>query len=317
MIRFQEGEVDRMRTDGVRDWRANRLSGSGPPASISRASEAAPPLDWSRFDVEQRLGFSGGRFTRTNNVFTGLLAVLLTLIFFGSVMLLGGGWIVDMFTQRGPTPYAIVFLTCWACAILVVKGQKLRTQRRALAFHVMPEDPSFILSSATVEQVLRKLYELSDDPKNFVLFNRIVIALSNLRNLGQVTDVDAILRSQAAQDESTVDTSYAVVQGFVWAIPVLGFIGTVLGLSKAIGEFSGVLGSADDVEQISQSLKGVTAGLATAFETTLIALVAALFIQLGITLLKKNEEEFLDDTMEYGLRYVVGRLRMASDKSPA
>jgi len=71
-----------------------------------------------------------------------------------------------------------------------------------------------------------------------------------------------------------------------------------------------VLGAASDVDQISGALKGVTAGLATAFETTLEALVAALFIQLAITALRKNEEEFLDEAMDYGLRYVVGRLRI-------
>jgi len=274
----------------------------------------AAPLDWSRSDIEERIGFSGARFTRTNGLLTGLLGLIMAVVFYACLIPFHGRWLADMFTQRGPTPYAIVFFSWWALAILFVKWQKLAVQRRALAFHVMPENPSFILSSATVEPVLAKIYATVDDPKHFVLFNRIVIALSNLRNLGQVTDVDAILRSQAEQDESTVETSYALVQGFVWAIPVLGFIGTVLGLSEAIGQFSGVLGSADDVEKISQSLKGVTAGLATAFETTLEALVAALFIQLGITLLKKNEEEFLDDAMEYGLRYVVGRLRILPEQ---
>jgi biopolymer transport protein ExbB/TolQ len=198
-----------------------------------------------------------------------------------------------------------------------VKWCKLRLQRRALRYHVMPEDPAFVLSAATVDPVLARVYSTVDDPRNFVLFNRIVVALSNLRNLGRVTDVDEILRSQAAQDESSVETSYSLVQGFVWAIPVLGFIGTVLGLSSAIGQFSGVLGGATDVEQISQSLKGVTAGLATAFETTLLALVAALVIQLLITVLRKGEEEFLDEAMDYGLRFVVGRLRIVTSPPDA
>ena len=35
-----------------------------------------------------------------------------------------------------------------------------------------------------------------------------------------------------------MDTSYLMLSGFVWAIPVLGFIGTVLGLSDAICDFS-------------------------------------------------------------------------------
>lgn len=274
-----------------------------------------PALDWSRSDVEQRFGFPGGRFTKSNNVFTCVLGALLTVGFYAALMPIRGSMFAQMFLERGPTPYAIVFLSFWSLAILFVKWRKLAFQRRALRHHVMPNDPAFVLSAASVDPVLARVYATVDDPRNFILFNRIVVALSNLRNLGRVTDVDEILRSQAAQDESTVETSYAMVGGFVWAIPVLGFIGTVLGLSEAIGQFSGVLGASSDVEQISGALKGVTAGLATAFETTLEALVAALVIQLLITGLRKSEEEFLDEAMDYGLRYVVGRLRILPDSA--
>jgi len=276
----------------------------------SSGSNSVIPLDWSHRDIEQRFGFPGGRFTRTNNLFTGIVAILLSISFYAAIMSIQGTWFGDMWTKRGPTPYAIIFFSCWSVAILFVKWRKIRFQRKALQYHVMPDDPAYVLSAATVEPVLARVYATVDDPRNFILFNRIVVALSNLRNLGRVTDVDEILRSQAAQDESTVETSYALLTGFVWAIPVLGFIGTVLGLSEAIGQFSGVLGAASDVDQISGALKGVTAGLATAFETTLEALVAALFIQLAITALRKSEEEFLDEAMDYGLRFVVSRLRI-------
>lgn len=134
--------------------------------------------------------------------------------------------------------------------------------------------------------------------------------LLDLVALGRVSDVDDILRTQGEQDESSMETSYSLIQSFVWAIPVLGFIGTVLGLSDSISAFSGVLSAAEEVSQISSALRGVTAGLATAFETTLVALVAALVIQLLLTMLKKAEEEFLDDCSEYCLRDVVGRLRI-------
>ena len=67
------------------------------------------------------------------------------------------------------------------------------------------------------------------------------------------------------------------------------------------------------MSQISTALRGVTGGLATAFDTTLVALVAALVIQLLMTVMRKNEEEFLDAAMEYGLKNVVGRLRIARD----
>jgi biopolymer transport protein ExbB/TolQ len=268
------------------------------------------PLSWTAQDFEQRLGVRGGRYTKVNNVLTFVMALLLTAMFYGALFPMHGTVLATMFTERGPTPYAIVFLSFWSLSILFVKSRKLATQRRALSYQVVPASHDFVLSSTTVEEVMQQIYMTVDDPKHFVLFNRIVIALSNLKNLGRVADVDDILRSQGEQNEAAMETSYALVQGFVWAIPVLGFIGTVLGLSEAIGAFGEVLSSTSEMSEITGALRGVTAGLATAFETTLEALVAALFIQLWLTVLRKNEEEFLDECSEYCIRNVVGRLRI-------
>jgi hypothetical protein len=281
--------------------------------AFGTGDEPRPVLDWSRFDIEQRLLFPGGRYTRVNNLLTGLLGVIGTLAFYGTLQVPGiaDTVVADIFNQRGPTQYAVMLLFFWSLAILAIKWLKLRFQWRSLDVRVIPNEPGFVLSTATVGRVLDHIQDCVDDPRHFVLFNRIVVALANFRNLGRVGDVDDILRSQAAQDESAMETSYALIQGFVWAIPVLGFIGTVLGLSGAIGQFSGVLGDAGDIGEITGALKGVTGGLSTAFDTTLVALVAALIVQLLMTVLKKEEEEFLDATMEFGIRNVVGRLRLA------
>lgn len=269
-------------------------------------------LNWRKRDIEQRLFFPGGRYTRVNNLLSGLIGLLLTAIFY---VVVGGTdlsrtFFGQIFLDRGQTQYLVVFLTSWSLAILGLKYLKLRLQRKSLDLPLIPDELGFTVSTTSAEQVLKTIQEQVDDPRHFMLTNRVVMALSNLRNLGRVGDVDEILRSQAAQDESAMETSYAMVQGFVWAIPVLGFIGTVLGLSTAIGGFSSVLKSAEDVTQISDSLQGVTAGLATAFDTTLIALIAALIIQLLMVVVKKAEEEFLDEALEYGIQKIVGRLRL-------
>jgi biopolymer transport protein ExbB/TolQ len=268
------------------------------------------PLCWSRRDPEQRLGFRGGRYTRVNNLLSFLIAAVATVLFYVALIPAEGTRFAATFTERGPTPYCIVLLTFWALAILWLKSRKLAFQRRALKYQIVPESHDFVLSSATVDDVLHNMYATVDDPRYFVLFNRITIALSNLRNLGRVSDVDDILRSQASHEESSMETSYLVVQGFVWAIPVLGFIGTVLGLSEAIGGFGNVLGSSTDISELSSALRVVTAGLNTAFETTLVALVAALAIHMMLTFLKKSEEEFMDACSDYCVRHVVGRLRV-------
>jgi biopolymer transport protein ExbB/TolQ len=271
-------------------------------------------LNWARQDVEQRLFFAGGRFTRVNGLLTGLIGILLAVAFYAVLMTtpLSRTSFGQIFLDRGPTQHAVVVLFFWSLAILVFKRSKLRLQRQALDVRVLPDEPGFVISPSNVDQVLDRIREIADDPRHFMTLNRVEVALSNLRNLGRVGDVEEILRSQASQDESQMETSYALLQGFVWAIPVLGFIGTVLGLSQAIGSFTAVLGTGEDVSAITGALGKVTAGLATAFDTTLVALVAALIIQLLMVMTKKSEEEFLDEAMEYGIRNIVGRLRLDS-----
>ena len=155
---------------------------AGPPSHDDM--NEGPPLSWSRGDFEQRLGFRGARFTRVNNILSFLFAVILSIAFYGALIPFHGTKIATMFTERGPTQYFTVLFSAWSLAILLIKSRKLATQRRALAFQVVPAGHDFVLSSSTVEQVIQEIYATVDDPKRFILFNRIMIALSNLRNLG-------------------------------------------------------------------------------------------------------------------------------------
>lgn len=280
------------------------------PSSLGHQQEIQ--LSWAKDDIEQRLMFRGGRFTRVNSWCAFSLGLLLTALFYAVVYPFRDNWIAGSFTyaRNRETPGCIVFFTCWSAATLGLKWSKLRMQQNSLRLQVVPDNVEFVLTPQTVDDVYQRIYEFVDDARQFVVFNRITTALSNLRNLGRVTDVEEILRAQADTDESSMETSYSLLQGFVWAIPVLGFIGTVEGLSIAIGGFGSVLSSASDFEQIKGALRGVTGGLSTAFETTLHGLVAALAIQLTMTALKKAEEEFLDSCSEYCSKNIVGRLRL-------
>ena len=277
-----------------------------------------PPLSWQRKDIEQRLFFPGGKHTRVNSLLSALIGLMLAVFFYLALIPFYGTLFAKYFTEQGPIPYAIVFFTGWSLAILFLKWRKLVFQQKALNYQVVSKDPDFILSGGNADLVIDNIYEIVDDPRNFILFNRISTALSNLKNLGRVGDVGEILKDQGEQDEAAVDTSYSVLNGFIWAIPVLGFIGTVLGLSSAIGSFALVLQDPEksqDFSLIKDALREVTGGLGTAFVTTLQALVAALVLQLIITFLKKSEDEFLENCSEYCLRNIVNRLRISPFQS--
>ncbi|MEQ9410976.1 MAG: MotA/TolQ/ExbB proton channel family protein [Fuerstiella sp.] len=278
--------------------------------AFSQLRSNAATLSWTRQDIEQRLFFSGNRFTRVNTMLSLLMAIVLTLAFYGVLLLASGTLLHAKFIGQGPIPAAIAFLSSWCLTILFLKWRKLALQKQCLKLSCIPEETDFVLSPTTVDRVFDRMHELVDEPRQFMLFNRISVALSNLRNIGRVSDVDEILRSQAESDEAVSESSYVLLNGFLWAIPILGFIGTVLGLSVAIGEFGSVMSAAGGTDALLPALKNVTGGLGIAFDTTLEALVAALCIQIMVTFMRKSEQEFLDECSEYCTRQVVNKLKL-------
>ncbi|MEM7624851.1 MAG: MotA/TolQ/ExbB proton channel family protein [Planctomycetota bacterium] len=283
------------------------------PTPVIPASPDAPEprFAWHRDDPEARLGLGGTRFTDVRSGAWLIAAGLLTVGFYAVLTALPTSRLVNIFTQRGAVQYVTVLFFFWALLILFIKLMKVARQHAAVRYdQLVPADPDFVLSPGTVNEVLAHLHRVCIDPAKFFLFNRIEFALSNLKNMGRISDVDDVLRSKAESDVDVMESSYTLVRGLIWAIPVLGFIGTVQGLSSSLGSFGQVLVDTEDFAGIKPALKEVTAGLSTAFDTTFVALVAALLVQLLLTLVRKREEDLLDACNEYCQRHIVGRLRL-------
>ena len=81
------------------------------------------PLRWHRTNPECRLCLRGGRFTRVNMFFTGIVAILATAILLGGLLILPEPWAryADIIMHRGPTQYATVFLALWCLLLLLIK----------------------------------------------------------------------------------------------------------------------------------------------------------------------------------------------------
>jgi biopolymer transport protein ExbB/TolQ len=287
-----------------------RPGGPAPPVVVS--------LSWENEDIENRWGlFRGGRFTSVNKTFAFIVAVFVSAAFLWLMNLLHEGQsglqrLGTMFVRPGNLyatgPATLCFF--WGVVTALLKIPKLRLQQRALNLAAVPQNREFVLNETTARTVLERMRSLVDDTRYFILLNRIDRALSNLHNIGGVSDVSTILKAQSENDENQVASSYAMIHAMIWAIPVLGFVGTVLGLSIAINKFTGALNATSDMAQMRDHLKEVTAGLSTAFETTLVGLGFALLLHLLADLVQQKETDFLDECNDYCHANVVSKLRV-------
>ncbi|MBL8740634.1 MAG: MotA/TolQ/ExbB proton channel family protein, partial [Myxococcales bacterium] len=125
---------------------------------------------------------------------------------------------------------------------------------------------------------------------------------------GDASEPATAQTAESDADASVVATSFSIVKVLVWAMPILGFIGTVIGISESMGGFSRSLDGAAEFDAIKGSLGDVTTGLALAFDTTLVALVASVFLMLPMSWISKAEEQVISDVDDYCVTKLLRRL---------
>ncbi|MDC1004614.1 MotA/TolQ/ExbB proton channel family protein [Opitutales bacterium] len=217
--------------------------------------------------------------------------------------------ISDYFYERGWVPYVLTYLACWSFAILFLKRKKLKGQLNIMQFKLLPEDISQDIKVENLPQFAAHISRLGFDPRQSFLLTRIFRGLEHFSVRKNHTETADMLKSQSEIDATMVDSSYVLIKVFIWAIPILGFIGTVLGISDAVSSFGGEMGAAADIEVIKEQLGQVTGGLSEAFDTTLVSLIFSLWVMFPTSVMQKNEEDLLNKVDEYCNEYFLKRLR--------
>ena len=141
----------------------------------------------------------------------------------------------------------------------------------------IPED---CLSSPLVQTLRSSLWRYS--------------ATRNVQNLSDAieSNLDALAVRQ--------DSENTMIRYLIWAIPSIGFIGTVRGIGQA-------LSMAD--QALAGDISGMTDSLGVAFNSTLVALLISIFLMFLFHQLQRLQDTQILDTQEYCEKYLLNRIR--------
>lgn len=146
-----------------------------------------------------------------------------------------------------------------------------------------------------VIRMLRAVYEA------FVMAS---IQPQGARERGSLYDVlDKTTQNRLKQLESKM----ASILYLAWALPSLGFIGTVLGIGDALLNAGDMLTPNTDLQK--DAIQTITLSLGTAFDTTLVALLLSLVLMLMIYLFRMWEERVVLDFQSRIMDELISRLR--------
>lgn len=198
----------------------------------------------------------------------------------------------DIFLKRGWVNYAEVFLFIWGIAILVMKWKKTKRQRRSMLLDIVPAKLGSEINSSSVGGFIDHIYKLPNRLRDSLMVNRIRKGLELFEKRNNNGEVATFLNAQSDIDANRISGSYTLLKVFLWAIPILGFIGTVQGLSMAVSSLSA---GSTDPEALKASINNLTTGLGVAFDTTLLGLILSMIMSFPMAVMQKEEEEMLTE----------------------
>lgn len=168
-----------------------------------------------------------------------------------------------------------------------------------------------------VGELLDKLAALPKRLQETYLGRRLSEGLEAVERNGAADKLEDELKYLSDMDGGRQQESYSLVRIIIWATPMLGFLGTVVGITDALGDLGRSLGqeTPEGGNALQGAMQGLLAGLYVAFDTTAIALcfsIVLMFIQYGID---RVEMELLGQVDKRAAHELIGRFEISGASS--
>lgn len=272
-------------------------------------TSAALPQDASPADRPD--SFDTGRSGYLRSVILAMLALGATFASLEAIALHAppSGLLVRMFQPAGDlvqrsVPAATLLLFFWTIADLAWKTFRILRERGRLHAPQIRALPATMAHDGAASAYASLRPRLARRRPGIAV-TQLARLVQLLRTSGDAQRAHESFRHQAQIAADTAAGDYTMARVFIWAMPILGFIGTVLGIGLSVGEFSGFLtGDIDDIELVKTELSKIASGLAFAFDTTLLGLVGSLVAMLATSFVQKADEAFHTALEKLGLDIV-------------
>lgn len=185
---------------------------------------------------------------------------------------------------------ACFVLMLWALSIMGYKARTAMRESRMLDMPLVSVSEGTRILPGDAGQLARPLQSLPDRQQSFLLPRALSTALARFQVTASVQSATDAAQQVCEAQSSRLDSELAMVRYITWAIPSIGFIGTVRGIGAALGQAH---------EAMAGNIAGVTASLGVAFNSTFIALLISMVVMFFMHQLELMQERLVLDSYAY------------------
>lgn len=195
-------------------------------------------------------------------------------------------WII----VKDPEQEICFMLALWAVFVMVYRANRTLAARRMLERDFLHLPPGMRVLPEDAREYLRQVETLPDAERDALLPRALDTALERFGATRSVQDASAAARNLCQMENERMDSELSMVRYVAWAIPAIGFVGTVRGIGESMQQAH---------KAIEGDVSGVTAGLGVAFNSTLIALALSIVVMFFLHQLQLWQERLVLDTENY------------------
>lgn len=196
---------------------------------------------------------------------------------------------------------AEIILMLWALAILGYKALAYRREAEALRAGLLRLPEGARILPEDTREYMRQLEELPADTRERLVPRALLAALARFGATRSVQDASTVAHGVCQSEAERLDSDLSMLRYIAWAIPAIGFIGTVRGIGDALSQAH---------KAVTGDISGVTEGLGVAFNSTLIALLLSILLMFLMQQLQQAQERLVLDAETWLDQRVIRNLQV-------
>ena len=194
---------------------------------------------------------------------------------------------------------ACFILMLWALAIMGYKGLSSWQQNKLLDSDLLKLPIDLPIGPEDTKALLKRIDSIPEKIHHFLLPRALRATIQRFAATRNVHDSATAMRDTCDSEAQRLETELSIIRYIAWAIPSVGFIGTVRGIGDALSQAN---------RAMEGDITGVTESLGVAFNSTFIALVISIVLMFFIHQLQLLQERLVLDSENYCDQNLIVRL---------
>jgi biopolymer transport protein ExbB/TolQ len=183
-----------------------------------------------------------------------------------------------------------IILMLWAFAIMACKGIQVVRDRALLSMNLVPVDEGIRILPEDSRAIQREINALPEAQRRTLVPRAMISALHRFDSARNIQNVSEAALATCDAEGDRLESELSLIRYIAWAIPSVGFIGTVRGIGEALAQAH---------KAVEGDIGAVTESLGVAFNSTLIALLISIVVMFLVHQLQLAQERYVLDAKAY------------------